>query len=277
VLVLLRHRRYLLPVDIRVIVGSWTYQAAEPGSLQDGRSPTGRRYSIHLSGETLVRKTTSFQRIGTAGLAALTLVGLLSACSSKKSATAASAASTASASAAAPAATSAAAPAAATPTVALPTKVVATGGGKFCQQVAAEVNNSVAKEAAAGNAADAVTSIKQSVQEFKAIEGSVLSSAPGAIKPDLVTLFGAIDQFYSALAAVNYDFTKVSPSVEAPLETPAVQAAEQNVDAYLKNTCGIDTGDTGGASAGAAAEASASAAEQSLLAELSAAAGSPSS
>jgi hypothetical protein len=226
---------------------------------------------IHLSGETLVSKTTSFQRLGTAGLAALAIVGLLAGCSSKKT-TASTTASTAGASApAAAAATSAAGPAAASPTAALPSpsKVVATGGGKFCQQVASEVNSSVAKDAASGTGVD---SIKASVQEFQSIEGSVLKSAPNAIKPDLVTLFGALDQFYGALAKNNYDFTKIDPSVEAPLEAPAVQKAEQNVDAYLKNTCGIDTG----AGDNASAQAEASAAEASALAELSALA-SPSS
>jgi hypothetical protein len=210
---------------------------------------------------------TSFRRLGTSGLAALAIVGLLAGCSSKKTA-ASSTGSTPPAAAAA--ATSAAGPAAASPTAALPSpsKVVATGGGKFCQQVAAEVNNSVAKEATSGTGVD---SIKASVQEFQSIEGSVLKSAPNEIKPDLVTLFGALDQFYGALAKSNYDFTKIDPSVEAPLETPAVQKAEQNVDAYLKNTCGIDTG--GG---NASAQAAASAAEASALAELSALA-SPSS
>jgi hypothetical protein len=221
---------------------------------------------IHLSGETLVSRTTSFQRFGTAGLAALAMVGLLAGCSSKKNASS-STGSIGSATAAAD--TSAGGPAAASPTASLPSpsKVVATGGGKFCQQVAAEVNNSVAQEAASGNA-DAVTSIKQSVQQFQSVEGSILKSAPNAIKPDLVTLFGAIDQFYGALAKANYDFTKIDPSVEAPLEAPAVQKAEQNIDAYLKNTCGIDTG----AGDNSSAQAQASAAEASALALLSAAA-----
>lgn len=224
-----------------------------------------------------MRKPTSFQRLGTAGLAALTVVGLLSGCAAKKkaasSSTAPAAAATSAGAAAATSAGAAAASAAIASAVAAqpsPTKVVATGGGKFCQQVAAEVNNSVAKEAATGTGAD---SIKQSVQEFKSIEGSVLSSAPNAIKPDLVTLFGALDQFYAALQAANYDFTKISPTVEAPLETPAVQKAEQDVDAYMKNTCGIDTG-TGDDSS---AQAQASAAEASALALLSAAEASPSS
>jgi len=244
------------------------YQAAGPRLFSSGRPPTGRRHLIHLSGETLVSRTTSFQRLGTAGLAALAIVGLLAGCSSKKTAASTTGSTAASTAPAAAAATSAAGPAAASPTAALPSpsKVVATGGGKFCQQVAAEVNNSVAQQAATGSSADAVASIKQSVQQFQSIESSVLKSAPNAIKPDLVTLFGALDQFYGALAKNNYDFTKIDPSVEAPLETPAVQKAEQNVDAYLKNTCGIDTG----AGDNASAQAQASAAEASALAELSA-------
>ncbi|HEY0870722.1 MAG TPA: hypothetical protein VGD55_10020, partial [Acidothermaceae bacterium] len=197
--------------------------------------------------------TRSFQRLGVAGLAALTVVGLLSGCAAKKK--------TASASTAA-----ASTAAAATDTS---SKVVATGGGKFCQQVADSVNNNVAKEAATGGSSD---SLKTSVQNFKSIEGSVLKSAPGAIKPDLVTLFGALDQFYSALAADNYDFTKIDPSVEAPLETPAVQAAEKNVDDYMKNTCGIDIGGDAASANTGDVEASASAALASALAKLTASA-----
>jgi hypothetical protein len=203
--------------------------------------------------------TRTLQRVGTAALAALTVVGLMSGCAAKKK--------TASASTA-PASASAAASAAAALPSDTPSKVVATGGGKFCQQVAAEVNNNVAKEAATGTGVD---SIKTSVQDFKSLEGNVLKSAPGAIKPDLVTLFGALDQFYAALAAANYDFTKIDPSVEAPLEAPAVQAAEQRVDAYMKDTCGIDTGAGAAASAGPG-EAAASAALASALAKLTASA-----
>jgi hypothetical protein len=225
--------------------------------------------SIHLPGETRV-STKSFQRIGVAGVAALTVVGLLSGCAAKKKTTSTAAAAGSSSTAAAGAAAPSSAAAVVEPST-TPTKVVATGGGKFCQQVADSVNNQAEKDAALG--ASGTDSLKQSVEDFKSLEGSVLKSAPNAIKPDLVTLFGALDQFYSALAAANYDFTKISPSVEAPLQAPAVVAAEQNVDNYLKNTCGIDTGDDD-ASAGAAAEASASAALASALAKLT---GSPSS
>jgi len=203
--------------------------------------------------------TRAFERLGIAGLAALTVVGLLSGCAAKKKT--ASASTAAAATAAAAASTGAAAPPSDTPS-----QVVATGGGKFCQQVAASVNNKTFQAAATGTGAD---SMKASVEAFKSIEGSVLKSAPGAIKPDLVTLFGALDQFYTGLAKANYDFTKVDPSIEAPLETPAVKAAEQNVDAYLKNTCGLDVGGGSGGT-NPSAQAAESAAVASALARLTA-------
>jgi len=240
------------------------YQAAGEGLFTIGRPPTGCRYLIHLSGETLVSKTTSFQRLGTAGLAALAVVGLLSGCAAKKK-TAATSSTGSTASAAAPAATSAAGAAAASAPAAQPSKVVATGGGKFCKEVASEVNQSAAKDALTGGGTD---SLKQSVQNFKSLEGSVLGSAPKEIKPDLVTLFGALDQFYTALQKANYDFTKIDPSVEAPLQAPAVQQAEQNIDAYMKNTCGIDIGS--GSQNNSSAQAAASAAVASALAKLTA-------
>jgi hypothetical protein len=81
-------------------------------------------------------------------------------------------------------------------------------------------------------------------------------------------LFGALDQFYGALQKANYDFTKIDASVTAPLQTPAVQKAEQNVTDYMKNTCGIDTG--GSTQDNASAQAAASAAVASALERLTA-------
>ena len=242
------------------------YQAAGEGLFTSGRPPTGRRYLIHLSGETLVSKTSSFQRLGTAGLAALAVVGLLSGCASKKK-TAATSSTASTAASAAPAATSAAGAAAASAPAAQPSKVVATGGGKFCKEVASAVNDAATKNALSGGGTD---SLKQSVQNFKSLEGSVLASAPKEIKSDLVTLFGALDPFYEALQKANYDFTKIDPSIGSTLDTPAVKAATDHVDAYIKGTCGIDTGAGGGTGDSSAAAASASAALASALAKLTA-------
>jgi hypothetical protein len=137
------------------------------------------------------------------------------------------------------AAPSAAIPSAAIPSAALPTKVVATGGGKFCQEAAA-VSNAGLSAAATGTTPDAV---KAQIAQFKVEEKLVLSSAPNAIKGDLTTLFAGVDKLYDALVAANYDYTKLDPTTLTSFDTPAFEAASDHVDAYLKTTCGIDTGD----------------------------------
>ena len=115
------------------------------------------------------------------------------------------------------------------------------------------------------------TTIKQDVQQEQALESQILKAAPNAIKPDLVTIFGATDKLYAALAAANYDYSKLDAASVDSLETPQVTTAEQNITSYMKNTCGIDIGGDD-----SSAQAQASAAEASALAELSALA-SPSS
>jgi len=83
------------------------------------------------------------QRLGTAGLAALTVVGLLSGCSGKKKSASASTA-----------AGSSAASAAAVPPTETASKVVATGGGKFCHQIANSLNSPALQAGATGVGAD---------------------------------------------------------------------------------------------------------------------------
>jgi hypothetical protein len=201
--------------------------------------------------------TRSFQRLGIAGLAALTVVGLLSGCAAKKktASTSTAAATNSAAAAALPSDT--------------PSKVVATGGGKFCQQVADSINNNVAAQGVAGTNP---ASEKQDVQAEQALESQILKAAPGAIKPDLATIFGATDKLYSALAAAGYDYSKIDPTAMAALEAPAVTTAETNITTYMKNTCGIDLDGSGGGASADAVEASASAALESALAELTASA-----
>jgi len=145
-----------------------------------------------------------------------------------------------------------------------PSKVVATGGGKFCQQVADSLNKDSAANIAGGTDP---TTIKQDVQNEQGLESQILKAAPNAIKPDLVTIFGATDKLYAALAKANYDYSKLDPTSIGSLETPDVTAAEQHITSYMKDTCGIDIG---GGDSSAAAQASA--AEASALALLSAAA-----
>ena len=159
------------------------------------------------------------------------------------------AASTSAADSAAPAVGSAA-PAVDSAAGAAPVK--ATGGGKFCTELAAAMNSSAASAATAG------TDPKAQILAARAATNKIVGDAPGAIKSDVQLLVKASNAMYDALAKVDYDFSKLTPADTADLSAPDVAAAEQRLQSYVKGTCGIDL--TGGGAAAASAAASAAAA-----------------
>lgn len=175
-----------------------------------------------------------FYRVGAFGIATLAAAVLVTGCGSSKPKTAGAAASV---TPGASTASAGGAAAASTPGSADASKVTATGGGKFCQQIAASMNDS-AVTAGTSSVDDAKSEMKQ----YQAIESAVKKSAPGSIKPDLAVVFSATDKLYAALAAANFDYTKLDPTILSGLNTPAVAAAEQHLSAYMKDTCGIDDG-----------------------------------
>ncbi len=118
--------------------------------------------------------------------------------------------------------------------------VKATGGGTFCTKVANSINNGVSRAAALAQSGSGPAALKALYTQTRQEEQDAANSAPSAIKGDLQTIFGVSNSFFDALAAANYDFTKVDPSALAKLNTPALQAATQNVTTYVKDHCGID-------------------------------------
>ena len=120
--------------------------------------------------------------------------------------------------------------------------VKATGGGSFCTKVANSINNAVSKAATLAQSGSGPAALKALYAQTRQQEQDAADSAPSAIKGDLQTIFGVSNAFYDALAAANYDFTKVDESALAKLNTPAVQTATQNVTTYVKDHCGIDIG-----------------------------------
>jgi hypothetical protein len=163
--------------------------------------------------------------------------------------------------------------------------VKATGGGKFCTELATAMNSSVASAAQAG------TDPKAQILAARAATNKIVGDAPGAIKSDVQLLVKASNAMYDALAKVNYDYSKLTPADTAGLSAPDVAAAEQHLQDYVKGTCGIDLGGGGVAAASAAAVAAAggsnnsaarsdaadngSACDLATVAEISAGAGKP--
>ena len=84
--------------------------------------------------------------------------------------------------------------------------------------------------------------------DLKALYGNVLpalekaqSKAPSAIKDDFGTFISAFKQVDSALAAVNYDYTKLTASTFSALETQDFKTASNNIEQYVTQVCHIDT------------------------------------
>jgi hypothetical protein len=163
--------------------------------------------------------------------------------------------------------------------------VKATGGGKFCTELATAMNSSAAFAAQAG------TDPKAQILAARAATNKIVGDAPGAIKSDVQLLVKASNAMYDALAKVNYDYSKLTPADTADLSAPDVAAAEAHLQAYVKGTCGIDltgggaaaasaaaaaaAGDANGAAAGSDVAANGSACDLATVAEVSAGAGKP--
>jgi hypothetical protein len=192
------------------------------------------------------------------------------------------AASTSAAGSAAPAVGSAA-PAVDSAAGAAPVK--ATGGGKFCTELATAMNSSAASAATAG------TDPKAQILAARAATNKMVGSAPAAIKSDVQVLVTASNAMYDALAKVDYDYSKLNAADMAGMSAPNVAAAEQHLLAYVKGTCGIDltgggaaaasaaaaagSGDANNAASGSAVSDSGSACGLATVAEISAGAGKP--
>jgi len=132
------------------------------------------------------------------------------------------------------------------------TPVKATGGGKFCTELASAMNSSAASAEQTG------TDPKTQILAARAATNKIVGDAPGAIKSDVLLLVKASNAMYDALAKVDYDYSKLTAADTADLSAPDVAAAEQRLQTYVKGTCGIDL--TGGGAAAASAAAGAAAA-----------------
>jgi hypothetical protein len=111
-------------------------------------------------------------------------------------------------------------------------KVTAKGGGDFCTLIATATNS----EKTAGTD---TASVKAQIAKAQGQEKQALALAPSSIKADVTVLFTASNATYDALAKVNYDYSKLTASDMAPLETPEVAAAEKRLKAYTTDVCKI--------------------------------------
>ena len=102
----------------------------------------------------------------------------------------------------------------------------------FCNQVRSLQNTTKVNPSA---------DLKTTFQAFDSVASQVGSSAPSAIKADIVILIEGLRKLRDALAAANYDFTKVDPATLQSLQDPKFKASTDRVNAYVQQVCGVNT------------------------------------
>lgn len=64
------------------------------------------------------------------------------------------------------------------------------------------------------------------------------AEAPEPIRAAVATLARGFEAFVAALEEADFDFTQLSPSALTALDTPDLQAATEEIDAYQVGVCG---------------------------------------
>jgi hypothetical protein len=115
------------------------------------------------------------------------------------------------------------------------------GGGSFCDQtrsVIAQVKQLSKTVVASPGATPDVTAFKQLLTAITSAIDSLDSSAPGEIATAFHTFRTAYDQANTQAQSAT-TFQQVGTAFSA-IDTPAVKAAGDQINLYLKNTCGIN-------------------------------------
>jgi hypothetical protein len=95
---------------------------------------------------------------------------------------------------------------------------------------------------AGGTPAQELANLKQVMAADASAFDSLASSAPSEIAADFQTLRAAFDQMNSSIQSATS--IEQLATVVAPLDTPAVKAAGDHLNAYGKTVCGITSATT---------------------------------
>jgi hypothetical protein len=130
----------------------------------------------------------------------------------------------------------------AAPKATAPPVVGGSGGGNFCDLARKDQN------AFSGSSAAAVTpaALKTEFENIGPALQHAEQIAPSAIKPDFQVFLNAFTPYLQALAAANYDFSKLNfqdPKLQE-LASPQVKTASDHIEAYFTSVCHITTPST---------------------------------
>lgn len=102
-----------------------------------------------------------------------------------------------------------------------------------------DFQKSSAGSQAATAAATAGTPSRSDLEKAASQVDKAADFAPAEIRPDMRIFIDAyLKPFYTELARVNYDFTKINFTALSGLSRPDVQAASKRIAAYYEAHCG---------------------------------------
>lgn len=95
------------------------------------------------------------------------------------------------------------------------------------------------KSSSAAAAASTATPTRADMEKAASQIDTAADFAPAEIRPDMrIFINGYLKPFYTELARVDYDFTKINFTALSGLSKPDVQAASQRIAAYYQAHCG---------------------------------------
>ena len=115
-------------------------------------------------------------------------------------------------------------------------KLSGDSGSNFCDLARSYVSKALDSSNIATGTPE---SLKQAYKDIGSELDQAKAVAPNELKADFDTFSTAIKQLADALAAANYDITKVAPSSLASLDTPALKAASDHVEQYVEQVCHV--------------------------------------
>ncbi len=117
--------------------------------------------------------------------------------------------------------------------------------GDYCDALAAV---KAASDEAAPTLEDGEATPAETEEAFTLIQGTFedwSAAAPEEIAEDVERVVNATDQFVDALAAVDFDVLQLDEEALTLLDEPETTEAQDRINAYGEEQCGITLGDEG--------------------------------
>ncbi|MEA2686409.1 MAG: hypothetical protein QOE93_1604 [Actinomycetota bacterium] len=106
------------------------------------------------------------------------------------------------------------------------------GSAQFCQYIATYTANSQTQSPTASNA-----EVEASLREGLTAIDQAVAVAPAEIKADVVTVADTFDALVTAMAAADFDVSRMEAADVEPLQSPAFTSAATRMQAYLTTVC----------------------------------------